>query len=410
MIIKDISAYDYRGKVLNNGYVIVNNGMIESIGEGSTKESGDTVINGGILLPGFANMHSHLGMYILKGFSENTTLDQWLNNIFPVEDKLYPEIIYLSSMMSLFEAVSTGTTLIADMYFFEEETISAVNEIGIRALISRGLADINGNGKEKVKKNLDLLKYRNDKIIISLGPHATYTCSKNYLKYIIDTAKENNLPIQIHIAENQSQQDNIMRQYEKTEVEYLNDLGMFDIDVFAAHCVVLENNEIEILKEKGVHTINCPKSNLKLGSGIADLKKWNLESSLIGTDGVASNNKIDILEEGRFSSLLQKGIHNDPTLMNPYQILKMITYNAYKAVGLNGGKIEKGAVADFVIYDKTPAMNFDPVNYLIFDNYEKPSLVIADGKIVYNKNSKKEEKIKEEYKKSFIKFYKEIKQ
>jgi 5-methylthioadenosine/S-adenosylhomocysteine deaminase len=410
MIIRDISAYDYRGQVLEKGYVIINNGIIESIGEGDINtKSNETVISGGILFPGFANMHSHLGMYILKGLSENTSLDQWLNDIFPVEDKLYPEIVYLSSMMSLFEAVSTGTTLIADMYFFEEETIKAVNEIGIRALISRGLADINGNGKEKVRKNLDLLKYKNDKIFISLGPHATYTCSKDYLKYIASAAKENGLPIQIHLAENQLQQDNIIRQYGKREVEYLNELGIFDTDVFAAHCVVLQDKEIEILKEKGVYTINCPKSNLKLGSGIANLKKWHPDYSLIGTDSVASNNKIDIIEEGRFSSLLQKGIHNDPTLMNPYQILKMITYNAYKSLGLNGGKIEKGYVADLVIYKENPAINFDPVNYLIFDNYEKPILVIADGKIVYDGKHQKEKEIKEEYKKTFTKFYKEIK-
>ncbi len=411
MIIKDIRAYDYRGQVLKEGYVVIKNGIIESIGEGNIDTKDDeTIINGGILFPGFANMHSHLGMYILKGLSENTSLDQWLNDIFPVEDKLYPEIVYLSSMMSLFEAVSTGTTLIADMYFFEEEAIKAVNEIGIRALISRGLADINGNGREKVKKNLDLLKYKNDKIFISLGPHATYTCSKDYLKYIASVAKENNLPIQIHLAENQSQQDNIMRQYEKTEVEYLNELGIFDTNVFAAHCVVLQNKEIEILKEKGVYTINCPKSNLKLGSGIADLKKWNPDYSLIGTDSVASNNKIDIIEEGRFSSLLQKGIHKDPTLMDPYQILKMLTYNAYKSVGLNGGKIEEGCVADLVVYKENQAINFDPVNYLIFDNYEKPALVMVDGKIVYNGKHRKEREIKEEYKKTFTKFYKGIRE
>jgi len=309
--------------------------------------------------------------------------------------------------MSLLEAVSTGTTLIADMYFFEDMVIKAVNEIGIRALISRGLADINGNGKEKVKKNVELLKYQNDKIHISLGPHATYTCSENYLRYIIDVAKENNLPIQIHLAENQSQQENILRQYNKREIIYLDELGLFNSKVFAAHCVVLDNEEATILKDKNVFTINCPKSNLKLGSGIADLKKWNLNNSLIGTDSVASNNKIDIIEEGRFSSLLQKGIHKDPTLMNPYDVLKMITYNAYKAIGLNGGIIEKGYLADLVIYEKHPGINFDPVNYLIFDNYNKPLYTIVDGKIIYDGKTKNDD-IKEEYKKAFNKFYKEL--
>ncbi len=404
LVLKGISAYDFRGKILNNGYIIINNGIITEIEEGTTDVKGNT-IEGGIVFPGFANMHSHLGMYLLKGYSENTTLDQWLNDIFPMEDKLTEEFIYCSSLMSLIEAVKTGTTLIADMYFFEEQSIKAVNDIGIRALISRGLADINGNGKEKVQKNLDLLKYQNDMVHISLGPHATYTCSKNYLEYIVDVAKANNLPIQIHLAENQLQQDNIIRQFDRREVLYLDKLGLFDENVFAAHCVVLNDEEYKILNDKNVHMVHCPKSNLKLGSGIADLKKWNLDNALIGTDGVASNNKIDIVEEARFASLLQKGIHNDPTLAKPYDIFKMMTYNAYDSIGLRGGKIEKGYLADFVVYDKYAGMNFDPVEHLIFSNYENPKYTIINGKIVYNGKVNNEQSIKDEYKKIFKNFY-----
>ncbi len=406
LILKDVQAYDYRGKILNFGYVVVNNGLITEIGEGSPEieEKNVEVIHGGIVFPGFANMHSHLGMYILKGISENTTLDQWLNDIFPIEDRLTDELVYVSSMMTLMEAVSTGTTLIADMYFFEETTIKAVNEIGIRALISRGLADINGNGEEKLQKNLKLLKYANDKIHISLGPHATYTCSKDYLNRIIDAAKINNLPIQIHIAENKLQQENIIRQFDKREINYLNELGLFDLNVFAAHCVFLNDEEAKILQDKGVHTINCPKSNLKLGSGIADLRKWNLNNSLIGTDSVASNNKVDIIEEARFSSLLQKGIHNDPTFVSPYDVLKMITYNAYTSIGLNGGMIEKGCIADLVVYSDYKGRNFDPVNHLIFGNYDKPLYSIVDGKIIYDGRIRNQDKIIEEYSKLKSKF------
>ena len=407
IVLKGIRAYDFRGNILKNGYIVINNGIIEDIGEGDIKTNAD-VIEGGIVFPGFANMHSHLGMYALKGYSENTSLDQWLNDIFPMEDKLTEKQVYLSSLMSLIEAVSYGTTLIADMYFFEEETIKAVNEIGMRALISRGLADINGNGKEKVRENLDLLKYQNDKIHVSLGPHATYTCSKDYLEYIVDVAKENNLPIQIHLAENQLQQDNIIRQFNKREVEYLNEIGLFDVDVFAAHCVVLEDNEYEILNSKNVHTIYCPKSNLKLGSGIANLKKWNFDNTLIGTDSVASNNKIDITEEARFASLLQKGIHNDPTFVKPYEVFKMMTYNAYNSIGLKGGKIEKDFLADLVIFKDLPSINFDPIEELVFSDLQRPLYTIIDGKIVYNGKVKNEDLIKEEYKKEFKIFYGEV--
>jgi 5-methylthioadenosine/S-adenosylhomocysteine deaminase len=232
--------------------------------------------------------------------------------------------------------------------------------------------------------------------------------SKDYLKYIVDVAKKNNLPIQVHLAENQLQQDNIIRQFNKREVEYLDEIGLFDVNVFAAHCVVLEDDEYNILNSKNIHMVHCPKSNLKLGSGIANLKKWNFDNTLIGTDSVASNNKIDIVEEARFASLLQKGIHNDPTFVKPYEAFKMITYNAYNSIGLKGGKIEKDFLADLVIFKDLPSINFDPVEELVFSDLQRPLYTIIDGKIVYNGKVKNEDLIKEEYKKEFKQLYGEV--
>ncbi|MCD6485042.1 MAG: amidohydrolase [Candidatus Odinarchaeota archaeon] len=354
-----------------------------------------------IILPGLINTHTHAAMTLMRSVADDMELMDWLTKkIWPIEDHLTADDVYHGTLMALVEMIKTGTTAFNDMYFFMDKVAKAVKESGIRGILSRGLIEIPSKeaGEEKLKEGLDFaLRYNNyadGRVTTMLGPHAPYTCSPEYLKKIKDIAIEKNLPIHIHLAETKSEKENIEKTYnlklgEKGVIEYVNELGLLDAKVVAAHTVWLTDKDIKLIAEKQVGVAHNAVSNMKLGSGIAPIPELLTAGALvsIGTDGPASNNTLDMFREMRIVALLHKVNKLNPTVLPATEILKMATVNGAKALGLDKvGEIKVGYKADLILVNLnraslTPAHN--PISLLVYsaDGYSVDTMFV-DGNLI----------------------------
>ena len=314
--------------------------------------------SGMIALPGFVNSHNHAAMTLLRGYADDLPLMEWLSEkIWPIEDKLTPEDVYWGSMLSCLEMIKSGTTTFADMYFHMEQTAQAVEKSGLRACLSRGMIGNGPNAALALEENTRLFYdwhgQAEGRITVMLGPHAPYTCPPDYLRQVIDLAGKLGAGLHIHIAETISEMEQIKAEYGKSPIAHLDSLGLFQHKVLAAHCVHLSEGDLEILRRNKVCVAHCPESNMKLASGaapVAGMLKAGITVGL-GTDGASSNNNLDLLEEMRTASLLQKLITNDPTAMPAYTSLQMATTGGAHALGLEGeiGILRAGMKADLLL-------------------------------------------------------------
>ena len=349
---------------ISNGYIGIEDSKIVYVGQEKPDFIADTIIDGKnkLAMPGLINSHTHSPMTLLRSYADDMNLEKWLfDYIFPVEEKLKADDIYWGSMLAIAEMIKSGTTCFADMYYFMDEVGKAVLDTGIRASLSRGCQKFSSedeNGTIRLKENIYLYEnYHlkgNGLITVMIGPHAPYTCIPDYLKECFSTAKSLGIGMHIHLAETKTEIDTITERYGKPSVELCYELGILDDTVVGAHCVHINQNEIEMLKETGVNIAHNPTSNLKLGSGFAPISEY-FDCGInicLGTDGASSNNNLNMFEEMNLVSMISKGIHNDATLIKAYDVLKMATINGAKALGLNNiGKIEEGYIADIIILD-----------------------------------------------------------
>ncbi|UMZ72631.1 amidohydrolase [Natranaerofaba carboxydovora] len=322
----------------------------------------DEVIDGKnkVVMPGFVNCHTHAAMTLLRSYADDLPLMKWLEEkIWPLESKLDENDIYWGTILAISEMLLSGTTTFADMYDKMDGVALAVKETGIRASLSRGMIGLQDNAVDALKENEELFKNWNNtsdgRINIMYGPHAPYTCPPEFLEKVIESAKNVGASIHIHLAETLDELNQIQEQYEKRPVEHVNDLGLFEVPVLAAHCVHVNDEEMDILKANNVGVAHNPESNMKLGSGIAPIPKM-LDKKLklgIGTDGASSNNNLDMLEETRSAALLQKVQTLDPTVMPAYQTLYMATRGGAEVLGLADqiGSLEEGKCADLIMLD-----------------------------------------------------------
>jgi len=319
----------------------------------------DTIDAGGMVaMPGFVNCHTHAAMTLLRSYADDLPLMQWLEQrIWPLEEKLTGEDVYWGSMLCILELLKSGTTCFADMYFFMDDVARAVAQSGIRASLSRGMVGVNPNAQSALVETEQFIKKWNGaadgRISTMVGPHAPYTCPPDYLKKVLAIAEKYSTGVHIHLAETRVEFDDINKQYRKTPTEYLNDCGVLDFKVLAAHCVHVTENDIKILQEKNVGVAHNPESNMKLASGIAPVAEMLAQGVTvgIGTDGAASNNNLDMLEEMRSAALLQKVGTGDPTVIPSYQALEMATANGGKVLGLDIGMLRQGYKADIILID-----------------------------------------------------------
>lgn len=347
---------------------------------------------GMVALPGFINLHNHVSMSLMRSYADDMPLMPWLNDkIWPFEAKLNGEDIYLGAKLGIAEMLLGGTTTFVDMYWHSDRVADAVSEMGIRGVVCPSFVGANyDNFEPEAIRMAEKYGSKKGRIQIMLAPHAAYTCPPDTLKKALKIADRYGLGIQIHVSETLDEQRMIREQYGKTPVAHLRDVGLFERPVLAAHCVYVDETDMEIMARCGVSVAHNPQSNMKLASGIAPVSRM-LEAGInvgIGTDGPSSNNDLDMWEELRTASLLQKVATLNPCALTAYQTLRMATVHGAKAIGREGelGVIAPGALADLILVDmRRPHLS--PQNDLIANlvycgKASDVDTVIVDGQVV----------------------------
>lgn len=348
--------------IISQGDIAIEQGKILAVGQIPSDFIADRIIEaeGMLAMPGFINCHTHAAMTLLRSYADDLPLMEWLSTkIWPLEENLVPEDIYWGTMLSFAEMLRSGTTTFLDMYFHMDQVAKAAEEVGIRAVLSRGMISFGPSAEAAISQSRELVKEWHGKadgrITVMLGPHAPYTCSPDYLKRVMELADELGIGIHIHLAETENEISEITEKYGKRPIELMNSIGLFDgRHVVAAHCVHLTDEEIAVLAEKQVGVAHNPESNMKLASGIAPVPKMLAKGVRvgIGTDGASSNNNLDMLQETRSAALLHKVNQMDATVLPAYQALEMATVLGAQALGLKEvGQLVPGYIADIILFD-----------------------------------------------------------
>lgn len=409
ILIENVSVLQ-EGKILDNKNILIEDDIIKQISEDKNFEKIDYVIEGKnkIALPGLVNTHTHLAMTLFRGFADDLPLKEWLEEkIWPQEAKLTAEDVYWGSLLGICEMIKGGTIAFADMYFFMDEVAKAVSESGVKASLSVGMIGVSGDENEILSRGVSFAQNwhnaENGRIKVMLAPHAPYTCPPSFLEKVINKAVEMNLGIHTHLSETYLEVENIKNMYGLTPVRLMHRVGLFNVSVLAAHCVFVDDEEIEILSEKGVGVAHNPQSNLKLASGVAPVKKM-VEKGVkigLGTDGPASNNNLDLWEEIRLVATLHKGVEKDPVCIPAKEALDMATKNGMEILGFeNSGIIKEGYKADLILVNINKP-HFYPrhnlISHLVYSALSSDvDTVIVDGKVLMEKRELKtldEEKI-----------------
>ncbi|MFD0696684.1 amidohydrolase [Paenibacillus sp. GCM10027628] len=352
--------------------------------------------NGFVAMPGLINAHQHTPMSLLRGFSDDLKLMDWLNKkMLPAESRMTPEDIYWGAKLSMAEMIKSGTTSFADMYIHMNEIAFAVQEVGMRASLTRGLVFIEEDGGKRLTEALDLIHRWSGKaegrITTMFGPHSPYMCPPEHLKHVIGLAEIEQLPIHIHLAETKEEVVTIRDKYNQTPAEYLYQNGLFEKShVLLAHSVHLNRRDIGYLKGMRGGVSHNPISNLKLGCGIAPISEM-IEQGItvgIGTDGAGSATTVDMFEEIKAASWLQKLDYGDPTRIPAAQILRMATSESAKLLNIHHetGTLEVGKKADIILINmKKPHLQpmHDVASLIAFSvNGADVDTTIVDGKIL----------------------------
>ncbi len=384
---------------VKKGSVLIEDDKIVDITRSNSSNGADEIINGEgkFLIPGLVNTHTHLSMSLMRGLADDLPLDVWLNDhIWPVEAHLEGEHCYAGALLSALEMIKSGTTTCNDMYFFMDDVARAIDKAGMRGLLCHGMIDLFSEEKRKAeyKETLRIIEKCHNtadgRIQVALGPHTPYTCSTELLNWVRKKADEKGLRIHIHVSETEKEVEDSLNDRLKRPFEYLEDIKFLGPDVTAAHSVWLSGAEISLIKDNNVKISHNPLSNMKLASGISpvsDLLANDVCVSL-GTDGAASNNNLDLFQEMKTSSLLQKVRKLDPTVLPAGKVLEMATINGATALGMEKeiGSIEVGKKADMVLVDmKAPHMApyRNPVSHLVYSaEGADVSTVICNGQIL----------------------------
>lgn len=375
-------------EIIKNGSILIEKNCIKEIRPGKIELPDAEYFDaeGMIVMPGFVNTHTHVPMTMLRGYADDLPLHTWLNDhIFPAEARLVtPENVVMATRLAFIEMIKSGTTCFNDMYFFEDIIAAEARKAGIRAVVGESLIDFPTPSfrtlDEGIARCESLVQqwYGHELIHPAVCAHSPYTCSKQTLRKAKDITEKYNIPLHIHVAETRQEAEDITTRTGLSPAAYLYSIGLLDRNVIAAHSVWLNPKDIELYARTRTSVAHCPKSNLKLASGIADTDAY-LKAGInvgIGTDGTASNNTLDMVEETRFAALLPKGVHYDPEAVSAKTALRMSTINGAKALGLAHltGSLEPGKRADLIVVH-ADASNMIPV----YDEYSA---------IVYAANSK----------------------
>lgn len=395
--------------VLLNGKktsIFIEENRITEIG---VKNEAEYVIDGRhkAAFPGFVNTHTHSAMTLLRGYADDMRLHEWLRDrIWPFEAKLTEEDVYWGSKLACIEMIKSGTTCFSDMYWHMKATAKAVREMGLRAVLAEAYIDLFSEDKaeEMKKKTIEFIKYikgmNESRIKAAVGPHAVYTVSEESLIWLRELAEEEDILIHFHLAETEKENKDCVRLHSRRPTKFLEDIGFLCSRLVAAHSIWLKKSEIKTLSRYGVKVAHNPTSNMKLASGVMPYREMK-ESGLvvsIGTDGCASNNNLDMIEEMRTAALLHKVSEMNPTVLPAAEALEAATSSGGLALGLDVGSIKERMLADIILID-LKKLEFYPGHNIVSDlvyaaKSDCVDTVICDGRILMqNRKIKEEEEV-----------------
>ncbi len=389
---------------VHDARVIISGDIIEEVCDCQRSPVPDTeeIINaeGALIMPGLINSHVHSPMTIFRGMADDLPLKTWLfDHIFPAEARhINPDTVYWASLLGCLEMIASGTTTSVDSYFIADGIVKAAAQAGIRALVAQGVIDFPAPGVPDPGENLHVASAFLERWIGSsdlMRPgifcHSPLTCSQETLQKAYEISTRFDAPLGIHLCETKEEPPEIKGRTGLRPAFYLESLGLLNSTLIAAHAVHLDEEEIDLLAERGVRIAHCPESNMKLGSGIAAVARMLKKGVTVGlgTDGCASNNDLDLFGEMDTAAKLAKVAELDPTLLDARTALKMATIEGARVIGLEDdiGTIETGKKADIIIVDThTPHMTpmYNPYSQLVYSATGGDVRdVIINGKILY---------------------------
>lgn len=380
-----ILTLDAHEQRIEHGAVAIKGENIVAIGPADELRTGVTAkrtldVTGCIIMPGLINSHTHAAMTLFRGLADDLPLMVWLRqHIFPAEKKLTAEMVFWGSLLACAEMILSGTTTFCDMYLFEHKVAEAAHQAGIRALVGEVLYDFPSPHYGPIENGLKFTEsliehWKGDPLVqVAVEPHAPYTCSPQLLKDCRALAERCQAPLVIHLSENQSEVDEVLRRYGRRPVAHLDHLGLLGPRLIADHCVALDPNDIDLLAQNEVQVVHNPESNMKLTSGIAPVDRMLQQgvNVALGTDGCASNNDLDLFGEMDSCAKLHKVASLDPTVLPARTVLQMAIRNGARALGLAGkvGELAAGKWADLIVVDfKKPHLtpSYDPLSQLVY--------------------------------------------
>ncbi len=381
--------------------LVITDEVITYIGTSCPQDAFDRVIDchENLLMPAFYNAHCHAAMTIFRGYGEDLPLRRWLDEkILPAEDRLNFRRVYYGSKLAIAEMIRNGVVSFSDMYFFQDATAEAVLETGVKANVARSIVSfdpaITKEQDHRFAESVRLVKQYhgagNGRLKIDMSLHAEYSNVDACCRYVAAYAKENNLRMQLHLSETQAEHEQCIERHGMTPTAYFASMGVLDVPTTAAHCVYVTDEDICIIKEKGVTPVHNPVSNLKLGSGVMRLRTM-LDAGIpvaFGTDGVASNNQLSILRELQTAAILHKGIYRDPANIRAFELPAIATRNGALAQGRQDcGLIAVGARADLILIDLSAINNipsYDLATTVAYSaNTSNILLTMCDGRILF---------------------------
>lgn len=396
-----VITMDRENRIIENGIVGIHGERIVIVGsrESVQQINARSVMDASehVVMPGLVNTHTHAAMTLFRGYADDQALEPWLQAIWQVEnDFANAENVRLGTELAFLEMIRGGTTTATDMYWHYDVATEVAKRVGFRYVMGPSFIDFAGpipldkeTREQRAREYLD--KYRGDPLISAcVQVHSTHTVSTQLIEKVGALAREYDALFITHASETAQEVVTVTDRFGMTPIWYLDSLHLLGSKTLLAHCVHLADDEIELLAQRGTSVAHCPESNLKLGSGIArvsEMLKRGVNVGL-GTDGTASNNDLDMWEEMRVASLLQKGVHQDPTLVSAADSLKMATINGVRAVGLQDqiGSLEMGKRADIILVEMNqPHLlpMFDVQSHLVYAaNKADVSTVLINGRVV----------------------------